>query len=1128
MPSFTFTRRAAALTVAGFSQTVVAAPLLLSQAPPTLPREPAPNIIISADNSTTMGGEGVAALRTALKATFSATNVPDNQIRLAWQSMHGCNTIPGSSASTDGICRGFNGMRRLAGAHRTNFFNWLDSIPVVQGTPTHFVMDNAGQYLSATGLGVNSPWASNPGVTEEPVLSCRRSYHILMTDGEYGHAWTGAKLDTSGPPGTRVVRGGNADGTQTVLPDGTVYSVDAGNTQTRLYRDIWGHTTHSSLSDIAFYYWSRDLQPGIPNNLKPTPTEQFPRQNFGTASLPAELDPYWNPRNNPATWQHMVNYTIGFKDAAQWSTGTEYLRWMGDTFSGLGPLIRAEKVWASPFCTQAMNGDSGNTPCDGDYNYALRDHARKVDMWHTALNSRGRFIPAPDAQSLVDAFKGILEGLTSENGQARVSIAANSTQLRTNGRIYLASYNMDRFSGDVEAYGISAATRTVDTLPAWTASSKLDAAGLNWASRRILSHSGAAGINFNWTSLSSEQQTALRGSDTATVGGQRVDYLRGDRSREAPAGSFRQRASRMGTVVNSNLWTVAAPRRLKFEHAGHASFRSTHINRPDTVYIGANGGMLHAFDGATGAEHFAYVPRAAYAGLRDYTLPQYTHRHFVDGHPFTGDVDTSWVANASTPPTPNWRTVLVSGLGGGGRGFFVVDVTDPTNVTNTSVWLDRTFPGNSTGAFDGHQDVGHMYGAPVTDTLSGGRSEQIVKLNNKRWAVVLGNGVNSFNERPVLLIQYLDGDRSLLRIVANSTSSASNGLAPPRLVDLNANGTIDIAYAGDLQGQLWKFDLSSKNDTDWGVSGWDGAAVTCKNSTACKPLFVARDAASKVQPITTAPLIMRHPMGGIQVMFGTGLNIQPSDPANAAVQTIYSVWDKNKFDPPTDDLDKLAGLLKLTHVHPIENGRAVLVQQSITTAVTRTESDGDVIGTVYSNSTDHDVAYSRTDNTAKRGWFMDLPLSGERVLNPPSTLQGRRVIIRSMAPSPTAGGESCTPQISPGQARRTVLNMITGRPSSSPVFSSSDPTVDLSNATSMLASSDEGVAIDESESGVDLFSIGDGRPDSDPSSSHPPPSCTGNGCSEPPSTCSGSGCIERDGILLGTSRGARADWREVR
>ena len=1124
MPSTNFRLTAATMVLSVCHQIALAGPLLLAQSPPTVPREPAPNIIVSVDNSTSMGSAGVAELRAALKATFAASNIPDNQIRMAWQSMHGCNTIPGSSASTTGTCRGFNGMRRLSGEHRTNFFNWVDSISIVRGTPSHYMMDNAGQYLSATGLGIHSPWALNPGVEELPVLSCRRSYHILMTDGEYGHAWTGQQLDTSGQPGTRIVRGGNADGTATTLPDGTAYPIDSANSQTRLYRDKWGSSTLSTLSDLGFYYWSRDLQAGIPNNLNPTPAELFPKENFGTTTAPAELDPYWNPRNNPATWQHMVTYTIGFKSAAQWSSKTEkHPLWAGNTFAGLAPLIRGDITWVTPFC-----GKNGDEPCDGGSNYEERADARKADLWHTALNSRGRFIPAPDAQSLVTAFKGILEGLTSENGQARVSIAASSNRLRADGQIYLASYNMARFSGEVEAYKIKSDSRTVDALPTWTSSTTLDAAS-NWSGRRILSHSGNAGISFNWASLNEEQQTALRGSDTDALGSQRVDYLRGDRSREAPGGAFRQRSSRMGTIVNSNLWTVAAPRRLAFDHAGHVDFRSARVTRPETLYIGANGGMLHAFDAATGAERFAYVPLAAYPGLRDHTSPQYTHRLFVDGHPFTGDADVSWEAgNSATPPEPKWRTVLVSGLGGGGRGFFVLDVTDPTNVTTASVLLDLTFPGNTTAKYLGHEDVGHLYGAPVTDATSGGRSEQIVKLNNGRWAVLLGNGVNSINERPVLLIQHLDGDKSLKSIVAHSTMKQSNGLAPPRLLDLNGNGTVDIAYAGDLQGQLWKFDLSSANESDWGVSAWGEAVKTCKDATTCTPLYVAKDNAStpNVQPITTAPLAMAHPLGGIQVMFGTGQNIQPSDPANTAVQTIYSVWDKSTFKVDTVN-NKELHLVLLKDAHPIPNGRASLVQQSITTAVKKTEEDGDVVDTIYSNSTDSPIAYSRSDNTAKRGWFMDLPMVGERILNAPSPLQGQRVLIPSTAPASAAGVESCEPQAAAGQARATVLNMITGRPPSSPVFFSGDATMNLNKATSVLMASDELVAIDAARLRMDLFTISNQGYGTGPGA--------GLGTvqekpSSPPQTpqCSGNGCVTRNGVQLGTSRGARADWREVR
>lgn len=148
-----------------------ASPLPLQHGPWGMGQGAAPNIIVSVDNSTSMGSTGIAALKDALRATFSATNLPDNKIRLAWQAMHGCNAIPGSNTSTSGPCKGYNGMRRFSGEHRTNFNNWVNSITSVRGTPTHWVMKNAGDYLSATNLGIHSPWAYNPGTDESPVLA---------------------------------------------------------------------------------------------------------------------------------------------------------------------------------------------------------------------------------------------------------------------------------------------------------------------------------------------------------------------------------------------------------------------------------------------------------------------------------------------------------------------------------------------------------------------------------------------------------------------------------------------------------------------------------------------------------------------------------------------------------------------------------------------------------------------------------------------------------------------------------------------------------------------------------------------------------------------------------------------
>jgi type IV pilus assembly protein PilY1 len=1096
----------------GLSAGALAAPLSLSQAPKGGASKPAPNIIVSVDNSSSMGSTGISQLKTALKATFSAANLPDNRIRLAWQSMHHCRGIPGSASS----CKGFNGMRQFSGAHRTNFMAWVDSLTYSSGTPSHYVVDNAGKYLSETALGANSPWAAIPGVQEAPVLSCRKAYNIFMTDGEWGHAWHKDELDTSGPDGTRIVRGGNADGMATTLPDGTVYSIDASNMQTRLYRDTWGNTGLSTLSDLAFHYWSRDLQPGIPNKVVPSPKQQFPAQNFGTAAAPATLEPYWNPRNNPATWQHMVNYSIGFKSAASWSGAPT---WQGDTFTGLGSLIRGDIDWVTPFCNASITG-AGTLPCDGGTNYVKRGEARKAELWHMALNSRGRFVPAPDAQSLVDAFQGILNEIITDNLKGLVSIAVSSTRLRADGLAYLAGFDSAGWSGQLSAHRVDAKTHAVSATPTWEASTSLDAPGLNLSQRLILSHSGAAGIPFLWSSLSTEQQSDLKGSDSDTVAQARLTYLRGDRSKEESqsGGTMRNRTSRLGDIVNSNIWNTGKPGRLGFEHGGHAAFRSQRATRPDTLYVGANDGMLHAFNAADGVERMAYVPRGVYSKLRAYTLPGYAHQYTVDGHPFTGDADLSATGPNNPAIVPNWRTILVGATGAGARGYFVLDVTDPTQLGITSVLLDRTFASTSSGDFTGSQDVGHIHTAPVIDGIGTGRSEQIVKLNNKRWAVVMGNGANSVNERPVLLIQYLDGDRSLLRIVAHSSLSQANGLSAPRLVDINGDGTMDIVYAGDLKGQLWKFNLTSTNDSLWGVSVWDGSGTVCKDATTCQPLYVATDGATvpKRQPITSAPLWMAHPLGGIQVMFGTGQNLQDSDPLNTSVQTLYSLWDKSTYENTTDGL-----ITADTGAIDVANGRASLVQQSFTGAVTRTNPvTGLAEATDYSNSTSHPVKYSRNDTTAKQGWYLDFPLSGERVLSAPVRLPDNLAAIFSTVPTAGTAGESCDELGTTDTSRLTVLNMINGQPSTTPVFFSSDATMNLSQASSVKVASTEGAWLQGVKNMTNRITVNNNASPKDGATS------AGWNCG---AAASGSkrelDCERLNGSF---PLGVRADWREVR
>ena len=377
--------------------------------------------------------------------------------------------------------------------------------------------------------------------------------------------------------------------------------------------------------------------------------------------------------------------------------------------------------------------------------------------------------------------------------------------------------------------------------------------------------------------------------------------------------------------MNSALWYVGAPAG-GFDLPGYSAFATAKKSRTPMLYVGGNDGMLHGFSAKDGKELIAYVPRGVVSGLKDLTDKDYQHRYYVDGSPMTGDIKDGSA----------WKTLLVGTLGAGGKGYFLLNVTDPdgfgTASASTLVVLDRT-RGNSetapncsglTGAakaacdtaVEENKDIGNITAQPGRNPANRQEATQITRLNNGRWAVVMGNGYNSTNQRPVLLVQYLDGDKALKRIqavpatVATGTGNANdNGLASPALVDLDGDGKTDVVYAGDNLGNLWKFDLTSASDSDWKVAFGDN-----------KPLFTARGPATltsttrdKVQPITAPPIVRPNdrsmtvgtgtsaktvPVGGMMVAFGTGRNLTSTDrrtDITQPVQTLYSVLDNTRY-----------------------------------------------------------------------------------------------------------------------------------------------------------------------------------------------------------------------------------------
>lgn len=1026
---FTPNRISALLCLSMVPQIIYAADYLnFATTPPgTSSQEPSPNIIVSVDDSGSMGKEGIAELKAALKDTFARTNIPDDRVRLAWQSMNSCNGM----AQTGPACGTSNAMKILKGQHRTNFLSWVDTLKEAGGTPSHTMVRNAGDYLMRTDLGVNSPWASDPGTKELPVLGCRKSFHIFMTDGGWNSSASNTNDHVDADRKTtayKVIEKGNIDGKARTLPDGKTYTPDSATTDilTKIYSDPWGFATAgqvaglNTLSDLAFYYWATDLQPTIENIVKPIiKVDKDKPDVVGGKTIPE----YWNPKNNPATWQSLTTYTIGFGAAAKWAGAPV---WGGDTYSGdYSKLLLGSMVWPGPLC-----GALRDQPCDGQTLYTARPDERKMELWHMAINGRGKFIPATDASSLSKAFKDILQNIVADTSNPVTSFASGSSSITsTSAGVYQSRYAAKGWTGGVVAFTAAKGTGKLTPNTKWgtlpsgdpmTSGDIMDAenATSSMANRAVYTYNASEGKPFVWTSLSPAQQNALRegvtGAPATTLAQNRLNFIRGDRRQEvARGGVLRDRVSRQGDIVNSALWYTPRPS-SGYAFDGYSAFATAKKDREAMLYVGGNDGMLHGFSAVDGTEKIAYVPQGVYKNLAALTKTDYqsNHNYYVDGSPFTGDV------NLTPKSSPTWRTMLVGTLGAGGKGYFVLDVTNPADFTTSAASAKAAVLMDLTDGVDA--DLGHIFAAPVTAEMNAQLATQITRMNDDRWAVVLGNGFNSTNEDPVLVIQYLDGGPDPMRKISAATGAngngAANGLAAPRLVDLNGDGTPDIAYAGDLKGNLWKFDLSHSDPSKWGVA-FGGAPFY----TATEPVNT-----SEPQPITAAPVV-RPSTGipGMLVAFGTGQNLEVGDRVDTSPQTFYSMLDNTRYKiDGTPGANKGKILVDTSFVVPSVVGS---LRDKLEKRTFDAESPVNTGGDTFWKMPEEQKKVDYTGTM--KGWYLDLPVKGERVLQAPEFVDGSNVFeIRSLVPG--SGGnttgiedQTCTPTSVPAKGFRTYLGI---------------------------------------------------------------------------------------------------------
>ncbi|MDI9239894.1 PilC/PilY family type IV pilus protein [Lysobacter sp. LF1] len=789
-------------------------------------------------------------------------------------------TINSTARDIDGVStpKIRSGVRAFNATQKVNFYTLLYTTGMAGGTPLRETADVIGKYFARSDS--RGPWSDTPGTTStSPQVSCRANYHILMTDGY----WNG-----------NAGRSGNVDNTI-----GPTYTHPTTGEQRRYAPRVPFIDAYSgTLADTAMYYWANDLRTDLTNNVR-------------------------SSSQNPAFWQHVITFGVGL---------------------GLTTSVNPERAFAAiesgaNVTYQGVYGEGARTgwpepglaPNGGDSVYNVDD------LLHAAVNSRGGFFSAKEPVAFASGMQNVLTRINEREASAS-SVAANSSSVGTDTRLFQASYVSGSWTGEVKAFPVVRNQGGVDaTRTLWTASTGIPA---NAGDRKIFTWNGSAGVPFAWNSLSSAQKTALGGE---TV----LNYLRGVRTGERQnGGTLRNRTQVLGDIVNSS---------------------PAYVDATQTVYVGSNDGMLHAFSALDGAEKFAYVPgNVSWTGLQSLSHNDYTHQYFVDGE----------IAVSTREQTPN-QSILVGALGRGGKGLYALDVTDPGNFTANKVMWEFA-----------DADLGNVLTRPVIT--------KVTTQDGLLPVVVVGNGLNSANHRAFLFVINLETGELIAKLdTAKGSATEDNGLAAPKgwNLDRDPQGDIEYVYAGDLLGNVWKFDLSSTNTGNWGSYFKTGGVA--------KPMFVAKDSSHKAQPITGGIAIGIDPATYKRwIFFGTGRYITAGDPGSKDVQTWYGLIDSGSS---------------------IDDGRTTLKQRKV--------------AHVVATSGDRVFEQARVnDMNNMKGWYIDM-------VNPPyatANKLGERVVSDSYLVGAVLNVNSIVPSADPcateGTGYMNALDAYTGAATGNPYF----------------------------------------------------------------------------------------------
>lgn len=944
-------------------------------------------------------------------ATGQAMLAFDNKFRIGYSKY--TNTTPNTTyAQATNIVRGVRYFRDEPGnSWKTDFYNWLYTVVPAGGTPSHAAYNIAAKYYNKGVVSTyGNPWKNDPRSTSSESnatdLSCRRAYTIVLSDGAWSDASSGNLPGGKYASITGTNYSGTPNGNPAVLqfnPNGATGYNNASLPTRVAARNLYipysdGGISSNGLADLAAkYFWNTDFSSTLDNNVPPIPGQ-----------------------NNPTFWQNMTTFTIGWGLTPTGEMGTPG----GLTWQQIDDY-RTDWLTGNTTYTRPKWAD-GNTWVD--LNAVGNDSLLRVnDFIRAGFAGGGKAYSVYSGDDVRRALNDALSSMVGSGNDAGVAVSGNSGEFQTlNGQLkYTTEYQTADNSGDIKAFklntngGYAAVDGSGTPIPEWSANARMPVVN----DRKIFSLSSydadapSAAVSLRTELNYSTSLSALPGDFVTLLNAdsmQKTDqsfvrYMLGQDIGPTNISNmpYRKRSTPIGASVNSAPAFVGGRVDMDYANIGnvtgkadYAAYLTSKKTLPATIFAATNDGKVHVLNAAktdtevsaggvairAGAEFASFMPKSAMARQIELANPAYHFSYVLDGPLTEEDV---YASNPSTIPGNTsgaaWQQ-LVFGTGGRG-GKFMYGLRSPLNTTNR-IPTKNDFLWELDAGTTGYGDL-----AFISNKTTAGQ------LDDSTWVVLAVSGHYGGPGKQVGLyvIDAFTGKRkAFIPLPAaynnTATSMANRGLGGVTAVR-DTNRQIVAAYAGDANGNLWRFDLrSTKMVVSYG-----------------RPLFTTPGGAK--QPIYAAPAWQAHPGNGATcaynattqcgaiVVVGTGILLDEDDLATPATQqAIYGIWDTTPIGGNDDPA-----------ATPVNVGD--LVEQTIDlaskTAGTGTEGTGRDFYQVSTNSVDW---------MTKKGWLLKLGkityagamLNGERVVGDLANL-GSSVEISAFLPAEKSMTiESCT------------------------------------------------------------------------------------------------------------------------